>query len=61
MDARSVHRHSRESTTTGLAGGVGFTAKGVEKQGHEVPRSLRVKPGAKSRRGGIWKTQSKEG
>jgi len=47
-----------ESTTTRSAGGLDFTAKGGNKQRREVPQSLRVKPGAKSRRGGIRKTQS---
>jgi chorismate mutase len=32
-----------------------FTAKGGKRQGHGVPRSLRVKPGAKHP---VWKTQS---
>jgi hypothetical protein len=45
---------SPESTTTRTAGGLDFTAKGGKRQGYEVPRSLRVKPGAKHP---VWKTQ----
>jgi hypothetical protein len=43
-----------ESTTTRTAGGLDFTAKGGKRQGHEVPQSLRVKPGAMHP---VWKTQ----
>ncbi|MBW2435436.1 MAG: hypothetical protein JRF36_17645 [Deltaproteobacteria bacterium] len=46
----------KESTTTRKAGGLDFTAKCGKRQGHAVPRSLRVKPGAKHP---VWKTQSK--
>jgi hypothetical protein len=35
--------------------GLDFTAIGGKRQGHEVPQSLRVKPGAKHP---VWKTQS---
>ena len=35
----------KESTTTRTAGGLDFTAKCGKRQGHAVPRSLRVKPG----------------
>ena len=45
-----------ESTTTRMAGGLGFTAIGGKSQGREVPQSLRVEPGAKHP---VWKTQSK--
>ena len=45
-----------ESTTTRVAGGLDFTAKGGKRQGHEVPQSLGVKPGAKHP---VWKTQSR--
>jgi heavy metal translocating P-type ATPase len=44
-----------ESTTTRTAGGLDFTAIGGKRQGHEVPQSLRVEPGA---RHPVWKTQS---
>ena len=44
-----------ESTTTLTAGGLNFSAKGAIRQGHAVPRSLRVKPGAKHP---VWKTRS---
>jgi hypothetical protein len=44
-----------ESTTTRIVGGLDFTAIGGKRQGREVPRSLRVKPGAKHP---VWKTQS---
>jgi hypothetical protein len=44
-----------ESTTARTAGDLDFAAKGGERQGHEVPRSLRVKAGAKHP---VWKTQS---
>jgi hypothetical protein len=44
-----------ESTTTRTVGGLDFTAKGGKRQGHAVPQSLRVKPGAKLP---VWKTQS---
>jgi hypothetical protein len=43
-----------ESTTTRKAGGLDFTAIGGKRQGHEVPQSLRVEPGAKNP---VWKTQ----
>jgi hypothetical protein len=43
-----------ESTTTRKAGGLDFTAIGGKRQGHEVPQSLRVEPGAKHP---VWKTQ----
>jgi hypothetical protein len=43
-------------TTTRAAGGLSFTAKGGKRQGREVSKSLRVKPGAKH---AVWKTQSK--
>jgi hypothetical protein len=46
-----------ESTTTRAAGGLNFTAIGGKRQWHEVPQSLRVKPGAKHP---VWKTQSSE-
>jgi hypothetical protein len=46
-----------ESTTTRKAGGLDFTATGGKIQGHIVPRSLRVKPGAVHP---VWKTQSKK-
>jgi hypothetical protein len=35
---------------------LGFAAKGGKRQGHAVPVSLRVKPGAKHP---VWKTQSR--
>ncbi|MGD8883735.1 MAG: hypothetical protein PVI82_17685, partial [Desulfobacterales bacterium] len=41
--------------TTRIAGGLDFTAIGGKRQGHEVPPSLRVEPGAKHP---VWKTQS---
>ena len=44
-----------ESTTSRTAFGLAFTAKGGKRQGHAVPRSLRVKPGTKHP---VWKTQS---
>jgi SagB-type dehydrogenase family enzyme len=44
-----------ESTTTRTAGGLDFTAIGGKRQGHEVPQSLRVEPGAKHP---VWKTQT---
>jgi len=44
-----------KSTTTRIAGGLGFTAIGGKRQGREVPQSLRVGPGAKHP---LWKTQS---
>jgi len=44
-----------ESTTNRTADGVDFTAYGGKRQGHEVPQSLRVKPGAMHP---VWKTQS---
>ena len=44
-----------ESTTTREAGGLNFAAIGGKRQGHEVPQSLRVEPGAKHL---VWKTQS---
>jgi NADPH-dependent glutamate synthase beta subunit-like oxidoreductase/Pyruvate/2-oxoacid:ferredoxin oxidoreductase delta subunit len=47
---------SAESTTTRTAGGLDFTAKGGKKKGRAVPRSLRVKPGAKHP---VWVTQSR--
>ncbi len=31
-----------ESTTTRIAGGLDFTAKGGKKQGHEMPQSLKT-------------------
>jgi hypothetical protein len=40
-------KSASESTTTRIAGGLDFTAIGGKRQGREVPRSLRVKPGAK--------------
>jgi len=46
-----------ESTTTRTAGGLDFAAKGVKRQGREVPQSLkttRCEPGAKHP---VWKTQ----
>jgi len=43
-----------ESTTTRKVGGLDFTARGGKRQGHAVPQSLRVKPGAKHP---VWKTQ----
>jgi len=43
-----------ESTTTRTAGGLDFTATGGKRQGHEVPQSMRVEPGAKHP---VWKTQ----
>ncbi|MGD8739582.1 MAG: hypothetical protein PVG34_04645 [Desulfobacterales bacterium] len=43
-----------ESTTTRKAGGLDFAAKGGKRQGHEVPQSLRVTPGAKHP---VWKIQ----
>ncbi|MBW2517964.1 MAG: sulfatase-like hydrolase/transferase [Deltaproteobacteria bacterium] len=46
-----------ESTTSRTAGGVDFTVKGGKKQEHSVPRSLRVKPGAKHP---VWETQSNQ-
>jgi soluble lytic murein transglycosylase-like protein len=49
-----------ESRTTRTAGGLDFTAIGGKRQGREVPQSLPVEPDAKSRRGGIWKTQLTE-
>jgi hypothetical protein len=42
-----------ESTTTRIAGGLDFTARGGKRQGHAVPRSLQVKPGAKHP---VWET-----
>ena len=45
----------RETTTTRTAGGLDFAAIGGKRQGHEVPQSLRVEPGAKHP---VWKTQS---
>jgi hypothetical protein len=42
-----MKKHTGESTTTRIAGGLDFTAIGGKRQGREVPRSLRVKPGAK--------------
>jgi len=44
-----------ESTITRTAGGLDFTAIGGKRQGRKVPRSLRVKPGAKHP---VWKTQT---
>jgi hypothetical protein len=52
-----MYYHNYESTTTRTAGGLDFTAISGKRQGREVPQSLRVEPGAKSRHGGIWKTQ----
>jgi ATP-dependent RNA helicase RhlB len=55
-------QQSAESTTTRTAGGLDFPAKSGKRQGREVPHSLRVETvdsRAKSRRGGIRKTQSK--
>jgi hypothetical protein len=46
--------HLCESTTTRKEGGLDFTAIGGKRQGHEVPQSLRVEPGAKHP---VWKTQ----
>ena len=46
-----------ESTTTRTAAGLDFTAKGGKRQEQAVPRSLRVKPGAKHP---VWKTQSNQ-
>jgi hypothetical protein len=45
-----------ESTTNLTAGGLVFAAIGGKRQGHEVPQSLLVKPGAKHP---VWKTQFK--
>ena len=42
-------------TTTRTAGGLDFVVKDGKRQGHAVPRSLWVKPGAKHP---VWKTQS---
>jgi len=42
----SNHNLKNESTTTRMAGGLGFTAIGGKSQGREVPQSLRVEPGA---------------
>jgi len=58
MSRSCTNVHFEESTTTRKAGGLDFTAIGGKRQGCEVPRSLRAEPGAKSRRGGIWKAQS---
>ena len=46
----------RAPTNTRTAGGLDFTARGGKRQGREVPRSLRVKPGAKPP---VWETQSR--
>jgi hypothetical protein len=35
-------QHRIESTTTRLAGGLDFTAKGGKRQGREVPQSLKT-------------------
>ena len=40
--------------TTRKAGGLDFTAIGVKRQRHGVPKSLRVEPGVKHP---VWKTQ----
>jgi len=47
-----------ESTTTRKAGGLDFSVISGKRQGREAPQSLRGEPGAKSRRGVIWKIQS---
>ena len=49
--------HRQESTITRLTGGLDFSVRGAKRQRRTAPRSLGVKPGAKSRRGGICKTQ----
>jgi len=49
-----------ESSTTRTAGGFDFTALGAKRRGREGPQLLQVETmdsRAKSRRGGIWKTQ----
>jgi hypothetical protein len=49
-----------ESRTTRTAGGLDFNVIGAKRQGCEVPQSLRVETvdsRARSRPGGIWKTQ----
>jgi hypothetical protein len=51
---KKIFIFTQESTTTRTAGGSDFTAIGGERQGREVPQSLRVKPGAKDP---VWKTQ----
>jgi hypothetical protein len=37
---KQAETDQQESTTTRIAGGVDFTAKGGKRQGHEVPQSL---------------------
>ena len=57
---KTANQPKVESTTTRTADGSDFSSIGRKRQGREVPASLRVEtvePGAKSRRGGIWKTQ----
>ena len=53
----SINAPVYESTTTRTAGGLDFATKGGKRQGHAVPRSLRVKLGAKLP---VWKTQSQQ-
>ena len=55
LNTVTVSGAKAESTTTRTAGGLDFTAKSGKRQGHEVPQSLRVEPGAKHP---VWKTQS---
>jgi hypothetical protein len=57
---KTANQPKVESTTTRTAGGLDFTAIGGKRQGREVPQSLPVKPDAKFRLGGIWKTQLTE-
>jgi len=54
LSPKTAARLPFESTTTRKAGGLDFTATGGKRQGREVPRSLRVEPGAKHP---VWKTQ----